>query len=254
MQTVILAGGRGTRLSEETHAIPKPMVEIGGRPILWHIMEHFAQYGFDDFIIALGYKGHVIKQYFANYFHHHCDMRVDLSRGSVQYLSESHRNWRVTLVDTGDDSMTGGRIGRLRGYLQERFFLTYGDGLSNVSLDGLLKRHEAAGGLATVTAVYPTPRFGALTVVDGMVALFREKAVESVVRINGGFMVVEPEVLDLVTTDETVWETHVLAQLAADGQLAAYEHNGFWMPMDTLRERDELNRLWKSGKPPWTLP
>lgn len=230
------------------------MVEIGGKPILWHIMEHYAQYGFEDFIIALGYKGYVIKQYFANYFDHHCDVRVDLSTGAVEYLSDGHRTWRVTLVDTGDDSMTGGRVGRLRGHLQERFLLTYGDGLSNVPLDRLVERHEAAGGLATITAVYPTPRFGALAILDGMVTFFGEKSVDSVDRINGGFMVMEPELLDLVTGDDTVLETHVLARLAADGQLAAYEHNGFWMPMDTLRERDELNRLWQSGKPPWTLP
>jgi glucose-1-phosphate cytidylyltransferase len=251
VKTVILAGGRGTRLSEETHAIPKPMVSIGDRPILWHIMEHYAQYGHTDFVVALGYKGFVIKEYFANYFRHHCDMAVDLATGEVEYLSGSHRDWRVTLVDTGEDSMTGGRLGRLAPILQERFLLTYGDGLSDVPIDKVVERHEQAGALATITAVHPAARFGALGISDGVVTHFREKPQDSVDRINGGFLVMEPEVLELVAGDDTVLESSVLTTLAARGKLAAYEHDGFWMPMDTLREREELQRMWLSGEAPW---
>jgi glucose-1-phosphate cytidylyltransferase len=252
VRTVILAGGRGTRLAEETHAIPKPMVTIGERPILWHIMEHYAEYGHTDFVVALGYKGYVIKDYFANYFLHHCDTRVDLATGAVEYLSGSHRDWTVTLVDTGIDSMTGGRLARLRHLLSERFLVTYGDGLADVPIDEVIKKHEDAGALATVTAVHPPARFGALALDDGRVTHFREKPEDSVDRINGGFLVVEPEALDLVTGDDTVLETAVLSELAARGRLAAYEHDGFWMPMDTLRERDELRRLWATGQAPWT--
>lgn len=251
MKTVILAGGRGTRLAEETHSVPKPMVLIGDRPMLWHIMEHYAAFGHTDFVVALGYKGFVVKEYFANYFRHHCDMTVDLSTGDVKYLSGSHRDWRVTLVDTGQDSMTGGRLRRLAPMLDSRFMLTYGDGLSDVPIDKVIQRHEECGALATVTAVHPPPRFGALAVSDGMVTRFREKSGDGVDRINGGFLVMEPQALDLVTGDDTVLETTVLGGLADRGQLAAYPHNGFWMPMDTLRERDELNRIWSTGQAPW---
>jgi glucose-1-phosphate cytidylyltransferase len=251
VKTVILAGGRGTRLAEETYAIPKPMVTIGDRPILWHIMEHYAQYGHTDFIVALGYKGYVIKDYFANYFKHHCDMRVDLSTGEVEYLSGSHRDWRVTLVDTGIESMTGGRLGRLADELRERFLLTYGDGLSDVPIDKVIRRHDESGALATVTAVHSPSRFGAVAIDDGVVTRFREKPEDGVDRINGGFLVMEPEALELVTGDDTVLEAGVLPELAARGRLAAYEHDGFWMPMDTLRERDELRRLWSTGRAPW---
>jgi glucose-1-phosphate cytidylyltransferase len=251
VKTVILAGGRGTRLAEETRSIPKPMVTIGDRPILWHIMEHYAQYGHEDFVVALGYKGFVIKEYFANYFRHNCDMTVDLATGATTYLSGSHRDWRITLVDTGLDSMTGGRLGRLAPMLQERFLLTYGDGLSDVPIDKVVQRHEESDALATVTAVHPPPRFGALSISDGMVRHFREKSDDAVDRINGGFLVMEPEALELVTGDDTVLELTVLSTLASRGRLAAYEHDGFWMPMDTLRERDELRRLWLSGAAPW---
>ncbi len=251
MKVVILAGGRGTRLSEETHAIPKPMVTIGGRPILWHIMRHYAAYGHNDFVIALGYKGYVVKEYFANYATHQNDLAIDLGTGRVDVLSQHPEDWRVTLVDTGDATMTGGRLGRLAHLLDERFMLTYGDGVSDVDVADLLKHHAARGGLATVTAVHPAPRFGALGIEDGMVTRFREKPIESQDRINGGFFVFEPGMLPLLSGDDCVLEAAPLATLAAKGQLAAYHHDGFWMPMDTLRDRDELNRLWDEGNAPW---
>ena len=251
MKVVILAGGRGTRLSEETHAIPKPMVAIGGRPILWHIMRQYASYGFTDFVIALGYKGYVIKEYFANYVTHMSDLSVDLSTGSVEVLSRHQENWRVTLVDTGESTMTGGRLQRLAPMLTEPFLLTYGDGLSDVPVDKLLDYHVAKGAVATVTAVHPAPRFGALDVQDGMVNRFREKPNDGQDRINGGFFVMQPDVLDLVDGPGCVLEAGPLATLAGRHQLAAYEHDGFWMPMDTLRDRDELERLWQAGDAPW---
>jgi glucose-1-phosphate cytidylyltransferase len=251
VKVVILAGGRGTRLAEETHAIPKPMVAIGGRPILWHIMRHFASFGHTEFVVALGYKGYVIKEYFANYLLHASDLRVDLRSGAVEVLTEHAQDWQVTLVDTGDASMTGGRLRRLAALLDDTFLMTYGDGLSDVDVDALVATHRARGGLATVTAVHPAPRFGALETQDGMVTRFREKPADFHDRINGGFFVLEPEVLGLLPGDDTVFEAAPLATLAAQGQLAAYEHDGFWMPMDTLRDRDELNRLWDDGDAPW---
>ena len=251
MKVVILAGGRGTRLAEETHSIPKPMVAIGGRPILWHIMRHYASFGFKDFVVACGYKGYVIKEYFANYLTHECDLSIDLGTGAIDVLSRHPQDWRVTLVDTGEATMTGGRLGRLSSLLDETFLLTYGDGLSDVSIQDLLSYHRARGALATVTAVHPPARFGALETHDGMVTRFREKPADSVDRINGGFFVVEPSVLSLITGDGCVFETDPLATLAARQQLAAFEHDGFWMPMDTIRDRDELNRLWASGDAPW---
>ena len=251
MKTVILAGGRGTRLAEETHAIPKPMVAVGDRPILWHIMQHYAAHVHTDFVVALGYKGYVIKEYFANQLMHSCDMAVDLSTGSVEYLSRSAVDWKVTLIDTGADSMTGGRIKRLSGLLDERFLLTYGDGLSDVPIDAVVAHHEAVGASATVTAVHPPPRFGSLGVEDGMVADFREKPQDSHDWINGGYFVVEPDVLDLIEDDSVSFEAAPLARLAQQGRLGAYQHEGFWMPMDTVRERDELNKIWNSGNAPW---
>jgi len=251
MKVVILAGGRGTRLSEETHAIPKPMVDIAGRPILWHIMKHYADHGFVDFVIACGYKGYVIKEYFTNYLIHQNDLTVDLATGHVDLLSRTRENWRVTLVDTGRDSMTGGRLGRLRHLLGERFLLTYGDGLSDVPVDETIAFHERSGATVTVTAVSTPPRFGLLDITDRMVTRFQEKPTGTQDRINGGFFVVEPAALDLVDGDQCVFETQVLGPLASKGELAAYEHDGFWMPMDTLRDRDELNRLAAEGTPPW---
>lgn len=254
MKTVILAGGRGSRLAEETHAIPKPMVLIGGQPIIWHIMNHYSAHGFNEFIVALGYKGHVIKEYFVNQFMHGCDMEVDLTTGRVNYLSASSRDWKVTLIDTGLETMTGGRLGRLSDLLDERFLVTYGDGLSDVPVAAVLRHHEAHGALATVTAVHPPPRFGALAVSSGKVTHFGEKAADSIDWINGGYFVIEPEVLDLVEGDASVFESDVLPRLAEAGRLAAYQHNGFWMPMDTIRERDELNRIWCEGHAPWAAP
>jgi glucose-1-phosphate cytidylyltransferase len=251
MKVVILAGGRGTRLSEETHSIPKPMVAIGGRPILWHIMRHYASFGLKDFVVACGYKGYVIKEYFANYLTHECDLSIDLGSGAVEVLSKHPEDWRVTLVDTGQATMTGGRLRRLSELLEETFLLTYGDGLSDVPLDDLLRHHRERGALATVTAVHQPPRFGALEMSDGMVTRFREKPLISQDRVNGGFFVFEPGVLELLTGDDCVLEHEPLSTLAARGQLAAYEHNGFWQPMDTLRDRDELNRLWDTGDAPW---
>ncbi|MFL6090940.1 MAG: glucose-1-phosphate cytidylyltransferase [Aeromicrobium sp.] len=251
LPVVILAGGRGTRLSEETHAIPKPMVEIGGRPIIWHVMKHYARFGFSDFIVACGYKGHVIKEYFANYRRHSDDVRVDLGTGRSTFLTDDAENWTVTLVDTGSASLTGGRIGRLRHLLPGRFLLTYGDGVSDVPIPDLIAHHEAKGAALTVTAVGPPPRFGVLDISDGMAVRFAEKPQHAHDRINGGFFVVEPEVLDLITGDDCVFETGPMQTLAAAGRLAAYEHDGFWMPMDTLRDRDELDQLARQTPPPW---
>jgi glucose-1-phosphate cytidylyltransferase len=252
MKVVILAGGRGTRLAEETHATPKPMVAIGGRSILWHIMRHYASYGFDDFVVACGYKGYVIKEYFANYRNHQSDITVDLGAGSVDVLTKHTENWKITLVDTGDSTMTGGRLRRLAPLLDQTFLLTYGDGVSDVDISDLVAYHRRRdGALATVTAVHPPPRFGSLEMHEGMVTRFREKPVDSHDRINGGFFVVEPPVLELLTGDDCVFEADPLATLASRHQLAAYEHDGFWRPMDTLRDRDELNRLWDGGAAPW---
>ncbi len=251
MQVVILAGGRGTRLAEETHAIPKPMVAIGGRPILWHIMRHYASYGHRDFVVACGYKGYVIKEYFANYQVHESDFTVDLADGRRTVLTSHTEDWRVTLVDTGDATMTGGRLRRLAPLLDSSFLLTYGDGVSDVDLGDLVAHHRQHGVAATVTAVHPPPRFGSLEIADGLVTRFREKPVESHDRINGGFFVLERSVLDLLTGDECTLEAEPLATLAAGRQLSAYAHDGFWMPMDTLRDRDELDRLWALGSAPW---
>lgn len=252
MKVVILAGGRGTRLSEETHAIPKPMVSIGGRPIIWHIMAHYASYGFDDFVVACGYKGDVLKEYFATYRTRESDLHVDLARGTVESLTESRESWRVTLVDTGQATMTGGRIKRLSHLLHERFLLTYGDGVSDVSIDDLIAHHEAQHALATLTAVHPIPRWGALTVRDENVVGFEEKPEDPDTWINGGYFVVEPEVLDLITGDRDGFEQRPLHLLAERGQLAAYQHTGFWRAMDTARDRDELNEICNTQPtPPW---
>ncbi len=252
MKVVILAGGRGTRISEETHAIPKPMVTIGGRPILWHIMRHYAAYGHNEFVVACGYKGYVIKEYFANYRTHQSDIAVDLGAGTVEVLTSATEDWKITLVDTGEATMTGGRVGRLAPMLDDTFLLTYGDGVSDVDLGALVDFHRGQdGALATVTAVHPAPRFGALEIVDGRVTRFREKPADSVDRINGGFFVLEPAILDLLTGDDCTLEAAPLATLAARQQLAAFAHDGFWMPMDTLRDRDELERLWAHGDAPW---
>ena len=251
MKVVILAGWRGTRLSEETSTIPKPMVAIGERPILWHIMSHYAAHGHNDFIVALGYKGYVIKEYFANYLMHQSDLHVDLGAGSVEFRSRPSVDWKVTLVDTGLDTMTGGRLARLAPMLDEQFMLTYGDGVSDVDLEALLARHSESGALATVTGVRPAPRFGALGIEEGMVTEFREKPVDSHDRINGGFFVMEPEFLQRLDGDDCILEREPLSSLAGEGRLAVHPHDGFWKPMDTIRDRDELIALWESGVAPW---
>ena len=253
MKTVILAGGLGTRISEESHLKPKPMIEIGGRPILWHIMKLFSHYGFNDFIICLGYKGYVVKEYFSNYVLHNADLTVDLDKGTVEYHATNHEPWKVTLVDTGTETMTGGRVKRIAKYLTkgEPFFLTYGDGVADVDLAALAAFHRAHGKDATVTAVAPPGRYGALEIQDSMVQRFIEKPPGDNGLINGGFFVLQPSVIDRIDGDETIWEQGPLTGLAHEGQLGAYRHDGFWAPMDTLRDKNVLEALWQSGEAPW---
>ena len=252
MHVVILAGGRGTRLSEETGIRPKPMVEIGGRPILWHLMSYFASYGHRDFLVACGYRGEMIKEYFRNVTAHESDFVVDLRDGTTTTLRESQLDWRVGLVATGLDTMTGGRIRRMAPHLGgNRFFCTYGDGLSDVDLAALLAFHERHGKLATVTAVRPPARFGGLSIDGDQVQEFTEKPQAEGGWINGGFFVFEPRVLDYIDGDATILERDPLERLARDGELMAYRHPGFFQPMDTMRERDLLETLWAAGRAPW---
>jgi glucose-1-phosphate cytidylyltransferase len=253
MKVVILAGGRGTRLSEETAAIPKPMVEIGGRPILWHIMRLYAHFGLTEFVVCLGYKGYVIKEYFASYLLHDSDVTVDLAANRIDYHNRSGEDWRVTLVDTGDVTETGGRIRRIASWLppDEAFCMTYGDGLGNIDIAASIAFHRAHGKLATVTAVRPPPRFGGLRLSGDLVTTFTDEPGES--WINGGFFVLSPGVLDLIEDDTTVFERQPVRQLSGNGQLAAFRHHGFWQPMDTLREKLALNALWDAGQAPWKL-
>jgi len=255
MKVVILAGGFGTRLSEETVNIPKPMVEIGGKPILWHIMKIYSHYGYNDFIICLGYKGYVIKEYFMNYFMHMSDITVDLSNGGIKVHNSKAENWKVTLVDTGLDTMTGGRIKRIKDHLNgERFMLTYGDGVGDVNINSLIKFHESHGKLATITAVQPSGRFGALRINDNKkVESFVEKPAGDGAWINGGFFVLEPQVIDYIKDDNTIWEREPLENLTNESQLFAYKHEGFWKPMDTLRDKIELERLWSTKEAPWKV-
>ncbi len=252
MKTVILAGGLGTRLAEETEIVPKPMVEIGGRPILWHIMKHYAHRGFKEFIIALGYKSEVIKRYFLEYNALNDSITINLATGAVQAHDARREDWIVHLIDTGINTMTGGRIQRLKPWLQdETFMVTYGDGVSDVDVDELLRFHRAQGRLATVTAVRPPARFGGLALDGDRVANFTEKPQIGEGWINGGFMVLEPAVFDYMHGDDTILESHVLDRLAEDGQLVAYRHSRFWQCMDTLREKRLLESLWQGGSPPW---
>lgn len=253
MKAVILAGGLGTRLSEETILRPKPMVEIGGKPILWHIMKVFSHYGIHEFIICCGYKGYVIKEYFANYFLHMSDVTFDLEKNNIQIHEHHAEPWKVTLIDTGEDTMTGGRLKRVAPYLTsgESFCFTYGDGLTDLNIAQEIEFHRIHGHLATVCAVVPPARFGALESVGSCVSGFREKPAEEIGLINGGFFVLQPEVLSYIVDDGTVWEREPMEHLARDGELYMYPHRGFWQPMDTLREKNMLEDLWQSGKAPW---
>jgi len=253
MKAVILAGGLGTRLSEETSLRPKPMVEIGGRPILWHIMKMYSNHGVNDFVICCGYKGYVIKEYFANYFLHMSDVTFDMSENRMEVHERKAEPWRVTLVDTGDDTLTGGRLRRVRRYVENEsaFCFTYGDGVSDVNIADLIDFHRQHGRQATVTAVQPPGRYGALQMKDSAVLGFTEKPRGDGGLINGGFFVLSPQVLDLIEGDQTSWEGTPLVRLAAIDQLRAYVHNGFWQPMDTLREKNLLEDLWANNRAPW---
>lgn len=251
MKTVILAGGLGTRISEESHLRPKPMIEIGGRPIIWHIMKLYGTHGINDFVVCCGYKGYMIKEYFANYFLHMSDVTVDLSNNSMQVHNQSAEPWKITLVDTGEYTQTGGRIRRVREFLDGTFCLTYGDGVSNVDISGLVDFHKSQGREATVTAIQPAGRFGALALDGDLVTRFHEKPQGDNRWINGGFFVCEPSVLDRLEDDQTIFEKAPLEGLARDHQLALWKHRGFWMAMDTLRDKDQLEEMWTSGKAPW---
>ena len=255
MKVVILAGGLGTRLSEETDLKPKPMVAIGGKPILWHIMKTYSSFGFNDFVICLGYKGYVIKEYFANYFMHMSDVAFDLARNQMEVLQNHAEPWKVTLVDTGVQTLTGGRVKRVQPYIgNEPFMLTYGDGVADIDIAALMRSHQASGRLCTVTAVQPPGRFGALAIDEaGSVSSFLEKPLGDGGWINGGFFVAQPEVLDYIPGDQTSFEGEVLASLAQTQQLNAYQHAGFWQPMDTLRDKNQLEELWKNDQAPWRI-
>jgi len=255
MKAVILAGGFGTRLSEETNLIPKPMVQIGNKPILWHIMKIYSHYGINDFVICLGYRGYMIKEYFANYYLHTSDMTIDTATGQMEIHRQNSENWRISLIETGKDSMTGGRIKRIKDYLNadEDFFMTYGDGVADININELYKFHKEKKRLATVTAVVPPGRFGALEIDGNAVKRFSEKPRGDGMRINGGYFVLSPKVLDYIEGDNTIFERDPMEKLAAEDQLSAYFHNGFWQPMDTLREKHELEALWESGNALWKV-
>ncbi|MCJ2011962.1 glucose-1-phosphate cytidylyltransferase [Methylobacterium sp. J-076] len=252
MKVVILAGGLGTRLGEETTTRPKPMVDIGGKPILWHIMKYYSHFGLNEFVICLGYKGYVIKEYFSNYFLHTSDVTIDLRYNSTTIHNNTAEPWQITLVETGESTMTGGRLKRVRPYLGEGdFCMTYGDGLSNVDITALLKFHASHGKLATVTAVTPAARFGAMVIEEDAVSRFEEKPVNVNDSINGGFFVLSPRALDHVGDDSTVWEREPMERLASEGELMAFRHSGFWQPMDMLRDKLHLEELWAKGQAPW---
>lgn len=256
MKAVILAGGYGTRISEESSVKPKPMVEIGGKPILWHIMKIYSAYGINDFVICCGYKAHIIKEYFSNYHLHCSDVTFDLQNNSMEVHTNGAEPWRVTLVDTGDGTMTGGRLKRVKAYLgDETFCFTYGDGVSNVNINDLVAFHQRQGTLATLTAVQPPGRFGAFKLGGDQdkVPSFKEKPEGDGAWVNSGFFVLEPAVVDFIEGDATSWEKQPLEKLAHQGQLAAYRHDGFWQPMDTLHDKNVLEDLWKGGKAPWKV-
>ncbi|OAI07112.1 glucose-1-phosphate cytidylyltransferase [Methylomonas methanica] len=253
MKTVILAGGFGTRISEESHLKPKPMIEIGGKPILWHLMKIYSRYGINDFIICLGYKGYVIKEYFANYFLHMSDVTFDMEHNRMEVHEKNAEPWRVTLIDTGHDTLTGGRLRRVKDYIgDETFCFTYGDGLADVNIDTLIQFHRSQGKAATLTAIQPPGRYGALNIVGDAVLDFQEKPAGDGAWVNGGFFVLEPSVLDYIQGDLISWESQPLQRLAAENQLAAYHHKGFWQAMDTMRDKNHLEELW-SLNPPWKV-
>jgi len=253
MKTVILCGGLGTRLSEETQVKPKPMVEIGGRPILWHIMKIYEKYSLNKFVLALGYKGEFIKDYFLNYHARLSDLTIHLKTGNTDYSNPTAEDWHVSLVDTGANTLTGGRLLRLKNHFKsdETFMLTYGDGVSDINIEELLKFHRSHGKIATVTAVHPSARFGGMHLDSGQVLDFKEKPQSGEGWINGGFFVFEPEIFNYINDDLTILERDPLEQLVSDNQLMAYEHSGYWQCMDTVRDRDGLQELWDSGNPPW---
>jgi len=254
MKAVILAGGLGTRISEESGVRPKPMVEIGGRPVLWHILKIYSSHGINDFVICLGYKGYLIKEYFANYFLHMSDVTFDMARNQMQVHHQHAEPWQVTLVDTGEATQTGGRLKRVRSYVgDEEFCFTYGDGLSDVNVGELVKFHRNSGTIATLTAAQPPGRFGALDVHGTLITTFEEKPRGDGSLINGGFFVLSPGVFDYIDGDDTVWERAPLERLARERQLSAFVHDGFWQPMDTLRDKTLLESLWQSGKAPWKV-
>lgn len=254
MKVVILAGGYGTRISEESQLRPKPMIEVGGMPLIWHIMKIYSVYGLNDFVICCGYKGYLIKEYFANYLLHMSDVTINMSSGQVEVHQHKAEPWRVTLVDTGESTMTGGRLKRVRNYLDnEDFCCTYGDGVSDVNIAALIDFHKAKGKLMTLTAVRPPARFGALDIVGDQVKSFQEKPIGDNAWINGGFFVISPTALDYVVDDTTLWEREPMERLAQEHELNAFVHNGFWQPMDTLRDKTHLDALWASGAAPWKI-
>ncbi len=252
MKAVILAGGLGTRISEETITKPKPMVEIGGKPILWHILKIYSSYGINDFIICLGYKGYVIKEYFSNYLLHNSNVIFDFKNNKVETIQHSSESWRITLIDTGEETLTGGRLKRVRDYLgDEDFCFTYGDGVGDVNIGESIAFHKSHGKLATLTATRPPGRFGALNIDGESITSFKEKPIDDGGWVNGGFFVLSPKVIDYIDGDDVMWEFEPLERIAEDGQLQAYHHDGFWQPMDTLRDKQNLETLWQSDTPPW---
>jgi glucose-1-phosphate cytidylyltransferase len=255
MKVVILAGGLGTRISEETHLKPKPMIEIGGKPILWHIMKIYSAYGLNDFVICCGYKGYIIKEYFANYFLHMADVTFDMQKNQMKVHQCNAEPWKVTLVDTGENTQTGGRLKRVSDYVKddEAFCFTYGDGVSDIDITKLIAFHKTQNVIATLTAAAPPGRFGALDIVGNKVISFREKPKSDGMMINAGFFVLSPKVFNYIDNDETVWELAPLMSLAKNGNLAAFHHHGFWRPMDTLRDKNYLEDLWQSGNAPWKV-
>ena len=251
MKSVILAGGLGTRISEESVSRPKPMIEVGGKPILWHIMKIYSSHGINDFVICCGYKGYLIKEYFSNYFLHMSDVTIDMEKNSIEVHHKKAEPWHVTLVDTGETTQTGGRLKRIADYIDGDFCMTYGDGVSSIDISALVKFHKQHGMLATLTAVQPPGRFGALDMDGTRINSFLEKPPGDGGWINGGFFVLNPKVIDLIESDETFWEKTPLKELAKQGQLQSFFHSGFWQPMDTLRDKNHLEELWASGNAPW---